>query len=146
MSIAAQSADLDYLHVADPAHFVDGSIFDIFKKLRRDDPVHYCADSALGAYWSVTRYEDIMTVDTSHNIYSSAAALGGIVIDDAIQNDPDNDFQLENFIAMDQPRHTPQRKAVQPIASPPKPGALPPPISATGAAAQSGSRQRSRPG
>ncbi|HCQ82675.1 MAG TPA: cytochrome P450 [Rhodobiaceae bacterium] len=119
MSIAAQSADLDYLHVADPAHFVDGSIFDIFKKLRRDDPVHYCADSALGAYWSVTRYEDIMTVDTSHNIYSSAAALGGIVIDDAIQNDPDNDFQLENFIAMDQPRHTPQRKAVQPIASPP---------------------------
>ena len=27
MSVAAQSADLDYLHVADPAHFVDGSIF-----------------------------------------------------------------------------------------------------------------------
>ncbi len=119
MSVAVQKENLDLLHVADPQNFVDGSIFDIFEKLRREDPVHYCADSPLGPYWSVTRYDDIMTVDTSHQIYSSAAALGGIVIDDAIQNDPDNEFQLENFIAMDQPRHTPQRKAVQPIASPP---------------------------
>ena len=119
MSVAVQKENLDLLHVADAQNFVDGSIFDIFEKLRREDPVHYCADSPLGPYWSVTRYDDIMTVDTSHQIYSSAAALGGIVIDDAIQNDPDNEFQLENFIAMDQPRHTPQRKVVQPIATPP---------------------------
>ena len=111
--------DLDLLNVADPQNFVDGSIFELFEKLRREDPVHFCANSPYGPYWSVTRYEDIMTVDTSHHIYSSAAALGGIMIDDAIHNDPEHDFQLENFISMDPPRHAPQRKAVQAIASRP---------------------------
>ena len=78
--------DLDLLNVADPQNFVDGSVFELFEKLRREDPVHFCANSPYGPYWSVTRYEDIMTVDTSHHIYSSAAALGGIMIDDAIHN------------------------------------------------------------
>ncbi len=36
-----------------------------------------------GPYWSVTTYNDIMQVETSHDIYSSEASLGGITIRDA---------------------------------------------------------------
>jgi hypothetical protein len=32
---------------------------DWFARLRRDDPVHFTADSQFGPYWSVTRYKDI---------------------------------------------------------------------------------------
>ncbi|MEJ0044046.1 MAG: hypothetical protein WDM81_18340 [Rhizomicrobium sp.] len=36
-----------------------------FERLRREDPVHYCADSEFGPYWSITKYNDIMAVDTT---------------------------------------------------------------------------------
>jgi len=105
-------------NVADPVLWENYEYLPIFAKMRAEDPVHYCAESPYGAYWSVTRYEDIMAVDTNHHVYSSDAHLGGIIIDDAIQNDPDNDFKAVNFIAMDQPRHDEQRKSVNGITDP----------------------------
>lgn len=35
-----------------------------------------------GSYWSVTKYQDIMSVETNHRTYSSEAALGRISITD----------------------------------------------------------------
>ena len=78
-----------------------------FKRLREEAPVHYCADSEFGPYWSVTRYDDIMTVDTSHDIFSSEPAI--------TIRDHDPDFQLPMFIAMDRPRHDEQRSVVNPV-------------------------------
>ncbi len=84
-----------------------------FDRLRREDPVHYCKDSMFGPYWSVTKYNDIMAVDTNHGVFSSAASLGGITIRDAPP-----EVRRESFIAMDQPRHSAQRKTVAPIFTP----------------------------
>jgi len=84
-----------------------------FDRLRREDPVHYCKDSMFGPYWSVTKYNDIMAVDTNHGAFSSAASLGGITIRDAPP-----EVRRESFIAMDQPRHSAQRKTVAPIFTP----------------------------
>jgi cytochrome P450 len=84
-----------------------------FERLRREDPVHYCAASTFGPYWSVTKYKDIMQVDTSHQIYSSEASLGGISI-----RDQKPDFLMPMFIAMDPPKHDAQRKVVNPIVAP----------------------------
>jgi len=50
--------------------------------VRRDDPVRFCDSPLYGPFWSVTRYRDIMTVDTSHQTYSSDAAFGGITLKD----------------------------------------------------------------
>ena len=66
-------------------------------------------ESEFGPYWSVTRFNDIMAVDTDYKNYSSDWTYGGITI-----NDPDADFQLPMFIAMDPPKHDAQRKAIQP--------------------------------
>lgn len=97
---------LDQIDVANPYLFEADRHWSWFKRLRDEAPVHYCADSAFGPYWSVTRYEDIMKVDTSHQIFSSEP---GITIREQL-----DDFQLPMFIAMDRPKHDVQRKTVSP--------------------------------
>jgi cytochrome P450 len=97
----------------DPELFGSDTHWAYFDRLRQEDPVHYCKDSMFGPYWSVTRYNDIMDVDTNHAVFSSASALGGITIRDIAP-----DLRRESFIAMDQPRHSAQRKTVAPMFTP----------------------------
>ena len=98
---------LENFDVANPFLFSHDKHLDWFKRLRDEAPVHYCADSFTGPYWSVTRYADIMQVDTSHDIYSSEPTI--------TIRDPLEDFPLPMFIAMDRPKHDEQRKVVSPV-------------------------------
>ncbi|WP_166298449.1 cytochrome P450 [Bradyrhizobium sp. 2S1] len=97
----------------DPELFKTDTFWPYFDRLRREDPVHYCKDSMFGPYWSITRYNDIMDIETNHAMFSSAASLGGITI-----RDVPPDLRRESFIAMDQPRHSAQRKTVAPMFTP----------------------------
>ena len=107
------------LNPADPKRFSQGTILPIFERMRAEAPVHYCADSPYGPFWSITRYHDIMAVDKNHEVFSSEAKLGGIMIDDGIVGDEGSDFFVKSFITMDPPEHGPQRKAVNRIVAPP---------------------------
>ena len=109
----ARSIPLDQYDPGDPELYRTDSFWPYFDRLRREDPVHYCKDSMFGPYWSVTKYNDIMDVDTNHAVFSSASALGGITIRDIPSH-----LRSESFIAMDQPRHGPQRKTVSPLFTP----------------------------
>jgi cytochrome P450 len=109
----AYSLPLEEFNPADPELFRSDTHWPYFDRLRKEEPVHYCKDSIFGPYWSVTRYNDIMAVDTNHGVFSSAAALGGITI-----RDIPPDLRRESFIAMDQPRHSAQRKTVAPMFTP----------------------------
>lgn len=110
----AYALPLDKIDVAQPALFEANAMWPYFERLRAEDPVHYCAESQFGPFWSITRYDDIMAVDTNHDVFSSDAALGGIgIAGTAGAEDP-----LRMFIAMDRPRHDVQRKTVSPIVSP----------------------------
>jgi cytochrome P450 len=100
-------ADID---VSQPELFRANTIWAYFERLRKEDPVHYCPQSRVGPYWSVTKYKDIMHVETNHAIFSSDVNLGGI----GIQNTKP-DYRRESFIAMDEPRHSQQRKTVAPM-------------------------------
>ena len=42
-----------------------------FARLRDEAPVHFCKDSEFGPYWSLTRYADIMEVDSNWQDFSS---------------------------------------------------------------------------
>jgi len=110
----ALTLPLDQLDPADPQGFVDDTVGYVFERLRREDPVHRSHSPVPGidTYWSVTRYQDILHVDSHHDLYSSA---GGITLMDF----PDDDEQkLKMFIAMDPPKHDEQRRAVSPIVAP----------------------------
>ena len=110
----ASEIDLATLDFIDPELWRQNAYWDRFERLRAEEPVHYTADSAVGAYWSLTRYDDIMAVDINHKDFSSSWEHGGITLFDM-----DEDFQLPMFIAMDPPKHDIQRKTVQPAVSPP---------------------------
>ena len=109
----AKTLPLDQINPGDPKLFQDDVWMPYFARLRKEDPVHFCKDSADGAFWSVTKYKDIMAVETNHQIYSSDAYLGGITIADAPM-----EFRRPSFISMDPPKHDEQRKVVQPIVAP----------------------------
>ncbi len=106
----ASEIDLDTFDITDPELWRQEAYWGYFARLRKEAPVSYCPDSPFGAYWNVTSYKDIMTVDTTHGIFSSE---GGITV-----VDQDEDFQLPMFIAMDPPKHDLQRKTVQSIVGP----------------------------
>jgi cytochrome P450 len=84
-----------------------------FEQLRREMPVSYCPESPYGPYWSVTTLDLIQEVEGNPDVFSSSADLGNITIVDTISG-----VSFPNFIAMDRPRHTEQRKAVQPAFNP----------------------------
>ena len=109
----AYAMPIGQMNVADRALFQADAHWSWFERLRREAPVHYCPDSEFGPYWSVTKYKDIMAVDTNHKVYSSLSTLGGIAI-----TDQRADFPLPMFIAMDPPQHDAQRLAVSPIVAP----------------------------
>lgn len=104
------SIPLKDIDVSDPALFQYDMWRPWFKRLREEDPVHYTAESRFGPYWSITRWEDIMYVDTHHEIYSSE---NGITIADRAA-----DFVTPNFISMDPPKHEIQRKTVTGVVAP----------------------------
>ncbi len=106
----AYSMPLEDFNVSDEDLFLDNVHWPYFERLRNEDPVHFCKDSAFGPYWSVTKFEDIKLVDTNHEIYSSK---GSITIDEQ-----EEDFEMPMFIAMDRPKHDEQRKAVTPVVAP----------------------------
>ena len=115
-SIEAQVASLPLaeIDVSDAYLFRDDTIGHYFARLRREDPVHYCAQSRFGPYWSITRFADIQAVELNHEVFSSDASLGGIAL---FEEQPDEKYP--SFIAMDPPMHDEQRRAVAPIAAPP---------------------------
>ena len=101
---------IDAVDVSDPSLYESDSWRPIFARLRSEAPVHYCADSPFGPYWSITRFEDIMAVDSNHQSFSS---IGGVSI-----GDRKPDFEAPNFISMDPPKHDVQRMSVTPAVAP----------------------------
>ena len=110
----AYAMPISQFNVADPSLFEHDTIWPYLERLRREEPVHYCPESRFGSYWSVTKYKDIMHVDTNHRIYSSDVRLGGPTLIDGRES-----FRRDRFMAMDPPKHTVQRKAVMPVFAPP---------------------------
>ena len=104
------SIPLEEIDMSKPELFESQAHWSYFKRLREEAPVHYCKDSQSGPYWSVTKYDDIVAVDKNHHVFSSEPAI--------ILGDQPEDFVLEQFIAMDPPKHDAQRKAVTGAVSP----------------------------
>jgi cytochrome P450 len=114
----APAADVDAMplgaiDVSDPKLYQNDVWYPYFTRLRREDPVHWCQDGLYGSYWSVTKYKDIMHVETHHQTYSSEARLGGITI-----TDRPAEFRRRSFISSDPPYHDEQRKVVSPVVAP----------------------------
>ncbi len=104
------TSPLDQFDLSDPGLYEQDAWRPYFARLRDEDPVHYQAESPFGPFWSVTRFDDIVAVDSNFKDFSSEPT---IVIGDLAEEIP-----FEMFIAMDPPKHDVQRKAVQSVVAP----------------------------
>ena len=111
------AAPLETIDVSRAEIWKEDRFAPLFARLRAEDPVHFCAESEFGPYWSVTRHADIMQIEALPHIFSSSYTLGGITI--LGEGEPLwGDDLLPMFIAMDRPEHTGQRRTVAPAFTP----------------------------
>ncbi len=113
---------LNKIDVSLPELFLNDTWRPWFARLRKEAPVHYLDDSANGPFWSVTSHQHIKEVDMNNEIFSSE--VGGISIVEPIA--VEGQIQGKNFIAMDEPNHAKQRRAVAPTVAPSNLGELEP--------------------
>ena len=102
----AAATPLDQIDVSNPELYAKNVHWPYFDRLRAEDPVHYCADSPFGPFWSITKWADIMEVETNPQVFSSFPTI--------FLGDPPEDFRLQSFITSDEPRHSKWRKPVMP--------------------------------
>ncbi|MGE0859757.1 MAG: cytochrome P450 [Gammaproteobacteria bacterium] len=105
---------LDEIDVSNPRLYQDDAIGPYFARLREEAPVHWCARSAYGPFWSITRYQDIVTVNADDTRVSCSYELGGHILGyDTMFRSHGVDARM--FQSTDPPVHTAQRKAIAPI-------------------------------
>ena len=104
------SIPLEDIDVSDSRLFQQDAWRPYFERLRNENPIHLTQNSPFGPYWSITCFEDIMHVESRHDIFSSFPTI-------AIGDSPNGQY-IENFISMDPPKHDQQRMAVAPAVAP----------------------------
>ena len=110
---AANPAWTTPLEALDPSEgtlWQRGLLLDYLKRLRQEDPVHWSPTGPSGPYWSITKFNDIVAVDSNHRDFSSDR--------DITVGDQPAEFAIRNFIAADPPVHDVQRKSVTPAVAP----------------------------
>ncbi|MDO9248772.1 MAG: cytochrome P450 [Phenylobacterium sp.] len=126
---AVYSLPIESLNVAQSKLFRDDAIWPYFERLRAEDPVHWQPASDFEPHWAVTRYNDIMAVDTNHAVFSSEGGISLGPSEEMIAKLVASGAQMTGgpfgggagptmFIAMDPPKHDEQRKTVSPAVSP----------------------------
>ncbi len=120
---------LEKLDPADIKYFPNEEMFWKFERLRAEDPVHFTSteDSEHGDYWSVTKWDDIIKIDTDSVTFSNEAGVtiaanrpGRELIGYAPENDTrtpeqiqaDNEGGIKTLLSMDPPEHGLHRGAV----------------------------------
>ncbi|HUZ12473.1 MAG TPA: cytochrome P450 [Caulobacteraceae bacterium] len=111
-----EATPLEALNPAQPDLFAEDAMWPLFERLRAEAPVHFTAQSDYGPFWSVTRYNDIMAVDTNHEAFSSADGITLQSLESVAEMAKRP--QRQSFISMDPPRHDEQRKTVSPVVAP----------------------------
>ena len=117
----AYSTPLGDLNPASPERFRADTIWPMFERLRNEDPVHFTADSEFGPYWSITRWSDIMEVDSDNVAFSSVEGIALTNLEARAEQDRiigPRPRGGNSFISMDEPEHMPRRKAVTPTLAP----------------------------
>jgi len=112
---------LEKLNPAKVDRFYNDTIWPMFERLRREDPVHFTPESEYGPYWSITKWNDILAVDTDHEAFSSAEGIGLANLDALAEQERIMGVRRRpnaGFITMDEPDHSVARKAVSPTLAP----------------------------
>ena len=117
ISTDIEKVSIDAIDVSDPDIWLRDEQHLYFERLRKESPIHYYDSDEYGPFWSLTRYQDIMTVNKNHKDWSSDHSNGGHVLGYENWFNESSGLYWPMFLAMDEPNHGVQRKAVSPVVS-----------------------------
>jgi cholest-4-en-3-one 26-monooxygenase len=102
----------DAYRLNDPSFFATGDPDAVFRRLRRDDPVHWTETNLKHGFWSITKMEDLREVYRDHTTFSTERSHGPLPASpEAEQHDEQNPQSTPMLVGIDEPRHTQMRKA-----------------------------------
>ena len=117
----AYAIPLEKINPGHAPRFQQEAFWPYFERLRKEDPVHFTPEGEFGPYWSITTWNDIMTVDVDHESFSSADGITLVNLDAMAEQAKvigERSRRGAGFITMDEPDHSGQRKAVSPTVAP----------------------------
>jgi len=106
------------IDVTAPELFTEDRWQEPFRKLRAEAPIQYVPESKFGPYWSVATYKPIVHIEALPRIFSSSYELGGITLGMRPDTMRPSERRIPQFISMDPPRHTAQRRTIAPSFGP----------------------------
>ena len=71
----ASELSLEEINPLNAHLFRENRWHDYFRRLRAEDPIHVNELESAGRYWSITKYEDIKTVSSNPENFSSAQGI-----------------------------------------------------------------------
>jgi cholest-4-en-3-one 26-monooxygenase len=99
--------------LTDPAFFAAHDPHPLWKRMRAEDPVHWATGNLSRGFWSITKYEDAVSV-LRDPISFSSEALGMSMPTRELEDIDRSDLGCgAMIIAMDPPRHNPMRRALR---------------------------------
>jgi linalool 8-monooxygenase len=117
----------DVIDLRNPDLYVAGVPHEIFTRLRREDPLHWNAESDGPGFWCVTRYDDIVAISKDPARFSSAREHGGHrMFDEQTVGIGGGGVAMTEapMISMDPPAHVSYRRMVTPGFTPTRMRAL----------------------
>lgn len=118
MTFERTASPIPPIDVARPELFAEDRWQEPFRELRAKAPIQYVPESKFGPYWSVTTYKPIVHIEALPKIFSSSWEHGGITLGIETNRARPKERRMPQFIAMDPPRHTGQRRTIAPAFGP----------------------------
>ncbi|MBT5066175.1 MAG: cytochrome P450 [Proteobacteria bacterium] len=114
LDIDPYTIPLEEINVSDPRLYQNNTIGPYFERLRAECPVHFCAKSEYEPFWSITKYDDIVAINSADKLFSCDYELGGHILGyQKLFRCHGVDARM--FQSTDAPKHTGQRKALAPV-------------------------------
>lgn len=117
-AMSTEESPIAPIDVTRPELYAEDRWQEPFRTLRAHVPIQHVPDSKFGPYWSVSSYKPIVHIEALPKIFSSSYELGGITLGIEPHRSRPGERRLPQFIAMDPPRHTGQRRTVAPAFGP----------------------------
>src|SRR5579885_3267335 len=103
--------DQDDLNLTNQLFFAQGDPHSVWKRLRREDPVHWTVSNLSRGFWSVTKLEDVQAVYRDNVGFRSGSGLPSSPEMEQFDADPQKGARDKSLVSSNPPIHTPLRKA-----------------------------------
>ncbi len=105
-----------------PDLYINGTLHEVFTRLRAEDPVHWNPEADGRGFWGITKYDDIVAIAKNPALFSSAREHGGHrMFDENVVGLASIGTASETeapMISIDPPEHNRYRRMVSPGFSP----------------------------